>query len=124
MKNLLNNISQDEKNRILEMHSGKKNVISEELTGDDYQLLLNLKNKFPKFKEDSIMKQAGIRNLMIGNDNNGAFVQMKDLYTVHFGVTKNGKTMLDKTMKITSNKSDGAAIYDSIVSEFNKLGIK
>ena len=30
MKNLFNSISQDEKNRILEMHSGKKNVISEQ----------------------------------------------------------------------------------------------
>ena len=29
MKNLLNNISQEEKSRILEMHSGKKNVIKE-----------------------------------------------------------------------------------------------
>jgi len=31
MKNLFNNISQEEKNRILEMHSAKKNVISEQL---------------------------------------------------------------------------------------------
>lgn len=30
MKNLFNNISQEEKNRILEMHSAKKNVISEQ----------------------------------------------------------------------------------------------
>ena len=30
MKNLFNDISQEEKNRILEMHSGKKNVISEQ----------------------------------------------------------------------------------------------
>jgi hypothetical protein len=30
MKNLFNNLSQEEKNRILEMHSGKKNVISEQ----------------------------------------------------------------------------------------------
>lgn len=30
MKNLFNSISQEEKNRILEMHSGKKNVISED----------------------------------------------------------------------------------------------
>jgi hypothetical protein len=30
MKNLFNDISQDEKNRILEMHSTKKNVISEQ----------------------------------------------------------------------------------------------
>lgn len=32
MKNLFNDISQDEKNRILEMHSGKKNVVSEQVT--------------------------------------------------------------------------------------------
>jgi hypothetical protein len=30
MKNLFNNISQEEKNRILEMHSGKKNVMTEQ----------------------------------------------------------------------------------------------
>jgi hypothetical protein len=30
MKNLFNNISQEEKNRILEMHSSKKNVVSEQ----------------------------------------------------------------------------------------------
>jgi hypothetical protein len=33
MKNLFNNISQEEKNTILEMHSGKQNVISEQTTG-------------------------------------------------------------------------------------------
>ena len=32
MRNLFNNISQEEKSRILEMHSGKKNVISEQPT--------------------------------------------------------------------------------------------
>ena len=32
MKNLFNNISQEEKSRILEMHSGKKNVVSEQVT--------------------------------------------------------------------------------------------
>jgi hypothetical protein len=124
MKNLLNNISQEEKNRILEMHSGKKNVISEQPTRDKHQLLYNLKNKFPKFKEDSMMKNAGIPNLMIGNDNNGAFIQMKDIFTVHFGVSKNGKTMLDKTMKISKNGDGGDVIFNTIVSEFNKLGIK
>lgn len=30
MKNLFNNISKEDKNRILEMHSGKKNTISED----------------------------------------------------------------------------------------------
>ena len=35
MKNLLNNISQEEKNRILEMHSGKKNVIREDVNSNE-----------------------------------------------------------------------------------------
>jgi hypothetical protein len=36
MKNLFNDISKEEKNRILEMHSGKKNVIFEDdITGMD-----------------------------------------------------------------------------------------
>ena len=35
MKNLFNNISEEEKNRILEMHSSKKNVISEEMLQSD-----------------------------------------------------------------------------------------
>jgi len=33
MKNLFNDISQDEKNRILEMHSGNKNVMTEQSIG-------------------------------------------------------------------------------------------
>jgi hypothetical protein len=38
MKNLFNNISQEEKNRILEMHSGKKNVIYEQGIGSTAKL--------------------------------------------------------------------------------------
>jgi hypothetical protein len=44
MKNLLNKISEEEKNRILEMHSGKKNVIRE---SDDESGYENLENKKP-----------------------------------------------------------------------------
>ena len=47
MKNLFNDISQEEKNRILEMHSGKKNVISEQETNeagyDDIKKMANMK---------------------------------------------------------------------------------
>jgi len=47
MKNLFNDISQDEKNRILEMRSGKKNVISEQETNeagyDDIKKMVNMK---------------------------------------------------------------------------------
>lgn len=42
MKNLLNNISQEEKNRILEMHSGKKNVISEDKDFKSHKKVLTL----------------------------------------------------------------------------------
>jgi hypothetical protein len=35
MKNLFNNISQYEKNRILEMHTSKKNIVSEQDSFDD-----------------------------------------------------------------------------------------
>lgn len=38
MKNLFNNISQEEKNRILEMHSAKKNVISEQVSFPGQQM--------------------------------------------------------------------------------------
>ena len=48
MKNLFNNISQDEKNRILEMHSGKKNVISEQMSQT------NTKNMWPIIEKDLI----------------------------------------------------------------------
>jgi hypothetical protein len=37
MKNLFNNISQEEKNTILEMHSSKQNVISEQPTAPPRQ---------------------------------------------------------------------------------------
>jgi hypothetical protein len=60
MKNLFNSISQEEKSRILEMHSGKKNVISEQPTEDmiEYTNLGNkLKTKYPEIcKYDTINK--------------------------------------------------------------------
>ena len=43
MKNLFNNISREEKNRILEMHSGKKRVIFEdEMIGDMNETSMNV----------------------------------------------------------------------------------
>jgi len=52
MKNLLNSISQEEKNRILEMHAGKKNLLKEALQSPisnffngDYKIDLMSKNQ-------------------------------------------------------------------------------
>jgi hypothetical protein len=56
MKNLFNNISQEEKNRILEMHSSKKNVILEEVSDDDN--IINQIIKMDKdFDNDPLYKQ-------------------------------------------------------------------
>ena len=47
MKNLFNNISEEEKSRVLEMHSGKKTVISEQSKLNAYG------EKIPKHPTDS-----------------------------------------------------------------------
>ena len=59
MKNLFNNISQEEKNRILEMHSGKKRVISENINFINEQA----STKSLLAKEFSLMAGAGERAL-------------------------------------------------------------
>ena len=63
MKNLFNKISESEKNRILEMHSGKKNVISEQETNEaGYE---DLKQRANKKKEISTKVYKGTENLSI-----------------------------------------------------------
>ena len=65
MKNLFNNISQEEKNRILEMHSGKKNVIREDVNSNEmynkaghfnksYKNIRHLNEKIPIKKQYSL----------------------------------------------------------------------
>jgi hypothetical protein len=55
MKNIFNNISQEEKNRILEMHSSKKNIIWEQVSDND---IINQIIKMDKdFDNDPIYKQ-------------------------------------------------------------------
>jgi hypothetical protein len=58
MKNLFNNISQEEKNRILEMHSGNKNIILEQpqncVTSNEIVDLL-MKFKFKVVDQNSAM---------------------------------------------------------------------
>jgi hypothetical protein len=49
MKNLFNNISQEEKSRILEMHSGKKNVINEEFLLNESRISDIFSKIFNKF---------------------------------------------------------------------------
>jgi len=51
MKNLFNDISEEEKNRILEMHSGKKNVISEQSEHGMGLLVKPDKNQLEKLRK-------------------------------------------------------------------------
>lgn len=61
MKNLFNDISQDEKNRILEMHSGKKNVISEQ-SGEYLGQPESPEKKELRNLENQLYKKYGCRN--------------------------------------------------------------
>lgn len=57
MKNLFNDISEEEKNRVLEMHSGKKNVILEQPIGVPYgskKIKLPIDTKLWKLLEDEL----------------------------------------------------------------------
>jgi hypothetical protein len=53
MKNLFNDISKEEKNRILEMHSGKKNVLNEDMFKSLKNFGKNLMG-IPTYDEDNV----------------------------------------------------------------------
>jgi hypothetical protein len=55
MKNLFNNISQEEKSRILEMHSNKKNVMWEQVTDDN--IISQIIKMDKDFDNDPLYKQ-------------------------------------------------------------------
>ena len=70
MKNLFNNISQEEKNRILEMHSAKKNVISEQFEVDDKprpNQKINIVGKTVNLYRDKFSKDLLIQTKIISD---------------------------------------------------------
>jgi|688.fasta_scaffold322426_3 hypothetical protein len=81
MKNLFNDISQEEKNRILEMHSGKKNVISEQSIGGAIDWV---KEKVKSILPSSFKAEATVEGDMVMefpvvdiNYNKGGYVDMR-----------------------------------------------
>ncbi len=126
MKNLFNSISQEEKSRILEMHSGKKNVISEQEIGgykegpgdpqinelDHYIKIVKPQLLKAGFKDeyDKKLKQIGTENaLSYGGHNNGVNVlldKMKGIYYVWVGNNKGMKEFLlgPNDPKVVANK--------------------
>ena len=83
MKNLFNNISQEDKNRILEMHSGRKNTISEEKVKPklvpygskpdripfDTPLWKTLENEIRKATNINIISKVNDRVLQVASSN-------------------------------------------------------
>ena len=74
MKNLFNSISQEEKNRILEMHSGKKNVISEQAIPTPKTPITGLLRKkgfvFQKYSGDFVYESDKSYSIFITPKNN------------------------------------------------------
>jgi len=75
MKNLFNNISQEEKSRILEMHSGKKNIILEQkkncvTVNEIVDLLKKFKFKVTMENFESIILEVGPSPKMAHNIKN------------------------------------------------------
>jgi hypothetical protein len=86
MKNLFNDISQEEKNRILEMHSGKKNVITEQsISGAVDWVKDKVKSVLPNsggsFKADATVEGDMVMEFPVIKfhyDNNGVEMFIKD----------------------------------------------
>ena len=106
MKNLFNDISQDEKNRILEMHSGKKNVISEQDKRVNHNGMVYISDILKPFGFSLDTKSFGVPTVYKGDDSNGVniqFYQDKGYY-LQLSVSKNNKQVLLKKYPITSKE--------------------
>jgi hypothetical protein len=82
MKNLFNDISEEEKNRVLEMHSGKKTVISEQpkksQLPSDNSLYIEMTN-YVEGDGPEVMKYVPNKMLVIGQSNGTKLIP---LYTI------------------------------------------
>jgi hypothetical protein len=86
MKNLFNNISQEEKNRILEMHSSKKNVMTEQSIDGAIDWVKDkvksiLPNSGSSFKADATVEGDMVTEFPVIKfhyDNNGVEMFIKD----------------------------------------------
>jgi hypothetical protein len=90
MKNLFNNISREEKNRIIEMHSGKKKVIFEQqtsncvTTNEIVNLLTSFKFKVVDQNSAQIILERGPSPKMAHNIKNYIITIMTQNHTIKF----------------------------------------
>ena len=124
MKNLFNDISQEEKNRILEMHSGKKNVISEQEIGgykegpedpqtkelDTFEYLKKIFLPLGYKLDDRFYKAVGNTDLSKGDESNGVTIQFHhpignhEWYYTLF-INKNGNEVMNKKFPVNQYKN-------------------
>jgi hypothetical protein len=142
MKHILNNLSEEEKNAIREQHAGGMKVMTEnfnklinsklgdskplvnEQATENHSIFASLKKRFPNFEMDTKGQFYGQPTLSTGNDANGIAVQSKDFINFTVNITKNGKTVLNKTFKTSANGGGGQLVYNQIVSVLNQNGMK
>ena len=91
MKNLFNDISQEEKNRILEMHSGKKNVIFEQNSQQVYKEVADL--LYNSMKENF----NNIQNTNQLNNNLDTTNQLNDITYLNTLLSNSNKFFIQKS---------------------------
>ena len=110
MKNSLNNISQEEKNRILEMHSGKKNVITELRLKDDFLLnegrISDIFSKiFNKFTDKQKEKLSNQLESEFGITSDSSKEEIEDKLRDKFGDVKD-PSVFKKILRTMTTASD------------------
>ena len=110
MKNLFNNISESEKNRILEMHSGKKNVINETTLNESF--LINegrmsevFSKIFGKFTHKEKEKLSNDLEDNLGITSDSSKEEIEDKLRDKFGDVKDPSTF-KKIVRTISNGVD------------------
>jgi hypothetical protein len=124
MKNFLNTISEEEKNRILEMHSGKKNVIKElhSMEMDEFLLTESRMSEvfskiFGKFSEKQKEKISNELEDNFGITPEDSKEEIEDKLKDKFGEVKDPSTF----KKILMSIKFGA---DDVLSHFLKYSIE
>jgi len=110
MKNLFNDISQEEKTRILEMHTGKKNVIKEQSIGDAVNWAKDKINSLSPKTISSFKAQATVEDDM-----------SMSFPVVEFNYDNSDVTMFFKEgNQILNVKNFEGPIYDRLTKKYDR----
>ena len=124
MKNLFNDISQEEKNRILEMHSNKKNVMAEQSISGAVDWVKDkvksvLPNSGSSFKADATVEGDMVTEFPVIKfhyDSNGVEMFIKDMDGKTLYVTSSGTEFKGPIFDTQSGKKK---YTDSIFTNIN-----